>query len=498
VAEASRLLEKPVAPIDSVGLQRRARAGMIALAIRGVLMQLTVLGGDVYLRRRLEPSDFGTFAIVQFSLALFLQLGNVGLGSALIRQHEEPSQRQLSSAYILQILVSLVITGILWFAAPLMLKFWPDMSPAGVWVMRALCINLLLSSLRLVPAMLMERGLEFGKLSILDVILNGTYYIAAIALAATGHGVMSLAGAAVTQGVCGVLGAFIMRPWRPSLVLDFSLIKPILRFGVQFQLKNVISFLVGAIAPIYAGRTLGQRQLGFINWGQSTAYFPLKLVEVMARVSFPLYSRLRADPPALARSLERAVVISAMGTLFFAGLGFGLGPNLIRVIYGEKWMPALPIFYIYLAGISIGFLHPLVAPALDALGRPGLNIRLMLSWTIATVILVAITTPLWGMVGFAIGYCIPMVTGNIVVMIILKRIVPNAKFWPRTRALILGGLAIALLGRFVLATWAVKPWSFTLSVLACVAVFFLVVGLLDRSAIDEIRTLIKRKQPAAA
>ena len=35
-------------------------------------MQLIVLGGDIYLRRRLEPADFGLYAIVQFALAIFM------------------------------------------------------------------------------------------------------------------------------------------------------------------------------------------------------------------------------------------------------------------------------------------------------------------------------------------------------------------------------------------------------------------------------------------
>ena len=118
---------------------------------------------------------------------------------------------------------------------------------------------------------------------------------------------------------------------------------------------------------MYAGRMLGQSQLGFINLGQSTAYFPLRLVDVMARVSFPLFSRLQKEPKAFAKALERGVVVSAMGTLFFVGLAFGLGPNLIHVVYGDKWLPALPLFYVYAGALSIGFLHPVVSPALDAL-----------------------------------------------------------------------------------------------------------------------------------
>jgi len=181
---------------------------------------------------------------------------------------------------------------------------------------------------------------------------------------------MSLVGAVLVQGFLGVVGAFTMRRWKPSLILDRKLLSPIIRFGISYQLKNLVGFSFGAIAPIYGGRVLGQAGLGFVNWAQSTAFFPLKLVGIMSRVSFPLYSRLQDDKVMFARSFERSVQICALGTLFYTGLGLALGPSLVRTIYTDKWLPGLPLFYLYISGISIGFLAPLVSPALDAIGRP--------------------------------------------------------------------------------------------------------------------------------
>lgn len=481
--------------VDVAGLQRRARAGIVALVVRTVAMQLLVLGGDIYLRRRLEPADFGLYAIVQFALAIFMQFGDTGLASALIRQAAAPTRRELSSAWCLQMLVATAITVVLWLGAPLLLDFWPDMSRDGIWVLRALSVDLLLSSARLTPTLLMERELQYGRLSVLDVVLSVTYYAAAVSLATAGYGVMSLAYAVLIRSACGVIGAHLLRPFRPSLVLDWPLIKPAMHFGVRFQLKSIVGFLSGAIAPVYGGRMLGQAQLGFINLGQSTAYFPLRLVEIMARVSFPLFSRFQNQPKVFAATLERAVMVSAMGTLFFVGLSVGLGPALISIVYGAKWLPSLPIFYIFAVALGIGFLHPVVAPAIDALGKPGLNLKLMLSWTAAIALLVAVLTPRYGTLGFVIGYCIPMVLGNLVVLAILIKLVPDAHLWPRTRALLAGCIAEMLLGRFVLLGLCSGPLSFAGSVVACLVLFLAVVGLLDRSAVKEILTLIKSNVP---
>ena len=89
--------------------------------------------------------------------------------------------------------------------------------------------------------------------------------------------------------------SIILSPWRPSLVFDRRLLRPIIAFGIPYQLKNVIGFINGAITPIYAGRTLGTTALGYITWAQTTGFLPVKIVEIIGRVTFPLFSRLVID-----------------------------------------------------------------------------------------------------------------------------------------------------------------------------------------------------------
>jgi hypothetical protein len=68
-------------------------------------------------------------------------------------------------------------------------------------------------------------------------------------------------------------------------------------------------------------------------------------------------------------------------------------------------------------------------------------------------VLVAIATPRWGMLGFAVGYCIPVVVGNLVVLVYLKRLFPGARFLRRYWASVLAGAGVWGLCRYVLAGW---------------------------------------------
>jgi len=476
-------------------LRRRARAGIVFLALRTTALQLMIMGGEVYLRRLLTPADFGAFAIAQFALVFFSQFGDAGLGGALIQKKDEPTQVELSSIWWLQVMVALAVVAVMWTTAPLALRIWPDISGNAVWLIRALSLDLFLTAVRVVPTMLMERHLSYGRLATLEVLLTVPYYVAGITLARMNFGLVALVAAVLAHGVFGAIGAFIMRPWAPSLVMDRAALRPIVRFGATYQLKHIVGLVCGAIAPVYAGRVLGQAQLGFIDWAQRTAFFPLKLVEVMSRVSFPLYSRLQDDRRSFAHALERSVQLCAMGTLFFVGLVFALGPNIVLVLYTEKWLPALPLLYVYAAGICFGFLSPLVFPAFDATGRPGINLRFTIGWTIGIALLAPLLTQKWGSLGFAVGYCVPMALGNIGIIVVLKRLIPSTNLWPRTRASLLGGAAVVLVGHNVLAPRAGTPLFFTFSVFALAGVFLGVVLLFDRTAIDEIRSLLPRNKP---
>jgi O-antigen/teichoic acid export membrane protein len=300
----------------------------------------------------------------------------------------------------------------------------------------------------------------------------------------------------LAQGALGVIGAFALRPWRPSFIYDKAALKPIVKFGATYQLKNVVGFLTSAIAPVYGGRALGQKNLGYLNWAQETAFFPLRIVELVSRVSFPLYSRLQKDPKAFAEHFGRAIRISALGTMLIIGILGGIGPSFVQLIYTTKWTPALPYLYVYAAAISIGFLTPLLAPLLDALGRPQTTLRLSILSTILLVVLVPILTLKWGTFGFALGYGVTVVIGNVVAIHIIRTIAPTIDVMRRVLVPMIGCAAIVALGR-VIGARAFSVPGLVISVLLLAIAYGAVIALIDRAAVREVVGFVAaaRKKP---
>lgn len=480
--------------MDATALKRRAVRGVLFLILRTAVIQLCVGVGMVVLARVLTPADFGVYAILQFALTFFQFFGDVGLGAALVRKQEAPTDDEMSSVFTFQCLLSLAVVVLVWIVAPAIAWVWKGLPPGAAWLLRAMSVGFFLTSARVAPGLLMERSLEFGRIAVLDVLQTVSFYVTASALAIAGMGVWTWVGAVLVQGTIGLAGAFAMRPWRPVFRLHWRVLRPLVAFGIPYQLKGIIGLANNAVAPLYAGAVLGPWRLGLINWGQQTAFFPLKLVEVMQRVSFPLYARFQNDPRQFARSVERSVQVSAVGTFFCVALFLAMGPNVTHVVFTDKWLPGLVALYLYSGAIGIGFLSPLIGAAFDALGRPDVFVRLATFWTVLNWVVVPLTTWKWGLEGFVAGNCVHIVIGNIAALVVSKKLLPDVRVLRPLAASLGGGAAVLALGRFWVRGWAWGPGTLTLGILVLAAAHLCVIAVVDgRSTVEAIRALAKKK-----
>lgn len=478
--------------VDAAQLRRRARMGVVLLTLRTIAQQFIVLGGMVYLARLLGPTDYGTFWLVQFALSFFTLFGDAGLGAALVQQRSAPTHDELSTIFWAQLAMGCAVVALVFAAAPFVVRFWPDLPPSSENLMRALSGGFLLVSLRGLPAILMERNLEFGRLAVLDVVLSITFYGAAVVLAALGWGVKSLIAAVLLQGLVGLVVAYSMRPFAPGLVFDRRGIIPVLRFGVAFQTKAAVGFVNGAVTPILGGRMLGREQFGIVSWSQNTAWFSLKVVDILSRVNFPLFSRLQDRPVEFARTLEASVRLCAVATFFMVALFLGLGPGIVEVLYGAKWLPALPTLYVFAVVITIGFVSPILAGALDAIGKPQIVMRLSIAWTLLNW--VAVRVAMWispTMLAFALGLCVHVVFGNLAVVYVMKRMFPEARFLAVVRTCVAACAVVSVGARWLVLPWLKGPMTLVGATLLCAAAFAGLYAAMDfrgaKAAFDNVR-----------
>ena len=154
------------------------------------------------------------------------------------------------------------------------------------------------------------------------------------------------------------------------------------------------------------------------------------------------------------------------------------------------------------AGFPLTLLHVLVAliiliggAALYAFITPHREITLIREGNTAAAlsfggVLVGIALPL----AFALGYSVHVVLGNLVVVVVLKRLLPEVRLTRRLWAGVVAAVAAALFGRWALLPWLTSGLLLTAAVLCMALVFVAIAVLLDRSLLVAIRSLSSKER----
>ena len=162
------------------------------------------------------------------------------------------------------------------------------------------------------------------------------------------------------------------------------------------------------IDNVLVGRYLGTADLAFYALAYRLLKLPVRLIgQVVNQVSLPAFSRMQNDKKRLQRWFLTSSRTMATGTYGPLVLGILVMPDLIPLLFGPKWEPAvLPTQLLTLVSMRQMVLM-LIGPLFQALGKT----KEQFYWTIvavaATVTGIVIGLQ-WGIVGVAAGVTISM------------------------------------------------------------------------------------------
>ena len=397
--------------LDIELIKRRAVSGVVTLTLRTIFIQLFTFLATFILTILLDPSIFGIFFVVSALINFFIYFSDIGLAAALVQKKEKPTRKDLVTTFTIQqfIILSLVIIGLL-FSSKIAAFYKLDAS--GLLLLRALVFSLLLSSLKTIPSILLERKLNFTRLVIPQIAENVTFYTVAVILALFKFGITSFAWATLSRGIVGLVLIYILSPWRPALGLDRQSAKSLTSFGIPFQANSILALLKDDLLTAFLGKILPFSQVGYVGWAQKWAFVPLRFfMDNVNKVIFPAYSRLQEYQMELGKAIEKSLFFV---TYFVYPSVFGMAaiaPKLIEVIPKyQKWEPALPLLYLFAVNAVFSAISTTLTNALFATGRPKIVLNLMIFWTAATWLLTYPLVLKFGYIGVGLASALVAVT----------------------------------------------------------------------------------------
>lgn len=388
-------------------IKRKTVKGITVLTGRNFFLQAVTLLVNFLLTVFLNPAQYGVFFLVQAVINFFSYFSDIGLAAALVQKKDPVTDEELKTTFTVQQSLVMVIFITIVLLTPLFVsKYHFDME--AVYLLWALAFSLVLSSLKTIPSVLLERKLDFNKLVIPQIIEALVFNFTAVILAWRGFGITSFTVAVLARGIVGLLVMYYIRPWRPGLMLIKSSLKSLLRFGLPYQVNTFLALLKDDGMTVILGLVLGTGGIGLLGWAQKWATAPLRFfMDQVIRVTFPAYARMQHDRQELSRFVSRSVFFICFFVFpALVGLVF-IAPLLTEIIPKySKWQPALLALTLIAFNSAWAAVTTPLTNMLNAVGQIKITFKLMIMWTILTWIFVPALAINFGVNGAALGYAI--------------------------------------------------------------------------------------------
>jgi PST family polysaccharide transporter len=355
----------------------------------------------VFIARLLSPEEYGIAAMVAPVTAFVLLFQNLGLNQAVV-QVKTLSPEHTNALFWINIGASIVIAAVLLAIAPLVGWFYEDLRPA--YLTAATAATIVVTGLNRQHMALMNRNMEFTRLSMLDVLAAVVTFAATLAAAYSLRSFWALWIGAFVGALFNTALVWFLSPWRPSFRVSFAGTRGMLVFGANLTGFNIVNFFARNLDTVLIARAWGATAVGLYDRSYKLMMFPLQNInQPLGRVMLPALSRANNDPKRYRRmfllSITALSLVSVPGVMVAAMLS----DVVISVLLGPRWTEAAPIF-LWLSIAAIG------QPINNATGWLFISsgrTREMMYWgffsSAAMVAAFVIGLP-WGPVGVAAAY----------------------------------------------------------------------------------------------
>ena len=358
-------------PTPSSARRLALRRGVAWNSFAEVAQFVTSFGGMVVLARLMPPAEYGKAAAVTGVLVLVSAFNAAGMlaHTTQLPEGEHPDwSRHWHAGVRLQALqfltVNLVALACWWLPA------YRAIAP----LLHVGSIGCLLSLPHLMAFHMLLRDFDFARLRLGVVAGTVLNTFVTVGLGLSGRGAIAIV---IGSQVAALLPLSLMLVaglrWRPDRwlsPLDWRAHRAPVRFWGQSVATGLIVAARGALEAAFLPRVFGFASLGLL--GRAQALYTNtsgRVTNVLHNTIAPVLPRSTNDPVTYARQATLFVLVVLLVGVAGAGLVGIEGPELSRVLYGERWRAADPLIWpAALAGLGMAILHA-AGLILQAVGR---------------------------------------------------------------------------------------------------------------------------------
>lgn len=307
---------------------------------------------NLILARFLSPEDFGLVGILTVFISLCETLIDSGLGASLI-QKEDPTDRDYSTVFWINLILSFLLYFIIFISSPFISKFYNiDLLSQ---ILRIKGIIIIIEALRLIQFANLKKSLNFKKISKIYLFSALISSILSIISAILGHGIWALIVKNISEQLLRTILMCFKSKLKPKFTFSWISFKEMFSFGGLMLITSIVMTLYQNVVQLIMGRICPPNELGYYTQAKKLEEVPVSgLNTVVNQVSFPVFSKIKDNKEKMINGMRKNIKSITFINIPFMAFCFVFASELILFFFTEKWLPSVPYFqYLCFVGLML-------------------------------------------------------------------------------------------------------------------------------------------------
>ena len=337
--------------------------------VRGIMFITMIL-----LARWIGPEDFGLIGMIAVFLAIGKSLTDSGMTNSLIRT-KNPDQTDYSTVFFVNIIMSLLVYAIVYFAAPLIADFFGY--EILIDMIRVYCVLFFVIAFSAVQLAILNKKMEFKKITKINFPSTLLGVGIGLYLGYHDYGVWSVVWMYLSTELVRSVLLWLFSNWKPKFIFSKTKFKFHYSFGYKLLLSGLLDTIFKNIYNVLIGKYYSAQTLGFYERSKQFSEYPsAMLTGIISKVTYPMLSQIQDAPVRLENIYRKLIRVSFF---IIAPLMLGLAAiakPLFLLILGDQWLPAVLFFQILTLAMMLYPIHAFNLNILQVYGRSDLFLKL--------------------------------------------------------------------------------------------------------------------------
>lgn len=299
----------------------------------------------VVLANMLSQEDFGLVGALLVFQSFAIIFADSGFGAALL-QRKEPTDEDYSTVFWFNLVVSVGIYWILWFASPLIAGIFHG-DERLIPLSKVMFLTFVLNALAIVQTNRLMKRMDVKMIAVSNVVAQIMGGGLGIFLAVKGYGAWALVWQSVALAAVKTLILWITGKWMPVCWIRTDSLRKIWRIGLSVFSSSMLNTLFLTIYSFVIGAFYSLRSLGVYSQADKWSKMgSASMSQVLTSSFVPLLSKFQDNGEDFKRYVRKINRFTAF-ILFPAMIGLAaIGEPLFHTLFGNKWDAAIILFQI--------------------------------------------------------------------------------------------------------------------------------------------------------